>query len=194
MALLSHLHIWLDRMQVTTCHHLERLDISQCVKLTDAGIAALSTAPAVSSGRCAAEANSVSLLALICRNFVDKWLVDNDPESPTSAFSLAVPAEYVSAVCLTGNEHSSCPVSCPVLLASGSLQQSPDAMPHAHIACSVDTLTEGKHLLCRLWDLNISAMGTHFTGATLSVFLTAWIIAKLQGTGTAPACLRQSCG
>lgn len=77
--------------------------------------------------------------------------------------------------------------------ALGFSQQTHNAMPHTLVACSVDLLTVGEQLLCRLWYLNISELGPHFTGATLYHFLMAWATAKLQGMGTAPTSLRQFC-
>ena len=74
--------------------------------------------------------------------------------------------------------------------ALGFSKQTHNAMPHALAACSVDTLTVGKQLLCRLWYLNISELGTHFTGDTLHNFLMAWGTAKLQGMGTSPTSSR----
>ena len=51
-------------MQAVACQYLEHLNISRCYALTDAGIAALSTAPAVTLGRCAAEDRIPHLLLL----------------------------------------------------------------------------------------------------------------------------------
>ena len=120
LAALLHLYIWLGCMQVATCHHLQHLNLSQCVGLTDAGIAALGTAPAVTSGRCAAEANIRFLLALNCRKIGCQMLRGhvqmagwNDPESTTSASSLALTTKCMSAFCLGCAELSACPVNCP---------------------------------------------------------------------------------
>ena len=48
------------------------------------------------------------------------------------------------------------------------------------------SITEVKPLLCRLWDLNIAALSTLFTGATLSAVLGAWVNAKVQDTCHVP--------
>ena len=197
LAALLHVHIWLGCMQVATCHHLQHLNLSQCVGLTDAGIAALGTAPAVTSGRCAAKANIRFLLALICTKMVvkcsvgvSKWLVgmtQSPPHLPPRSPSLpstCLLSPWGALSCLDAQS------TVQLLWGSGLSQQTPNAMPNALIVCSTDTLTVGEHLLCRLWYLNISELGTHFTGATLYHFLMAWGTAKLQGMGTAPTSLR----
>ena len=112
------------------------------------------------------------------------------PGSTTSASLLALTFSYMSAVSLGCTELSASGQLSNHFGALGFSRQTHNAMPHALIARSVDSLTVGEQLLCRLWYLNISELGTHFTGATLHHFLMAWGTAKLQGMGTAPTSLR----
>ena len=78
-------------------------------------------------------------------------------------------------------------LSCMSYLSSATGLWAPSNNPPmlCLMASNFHILTERVHLLCRLWDLNISGMGNNFIGVTLCDALEAWVKAKLPDAGNA---------